>query len=78
MGAVSQYFTAADYLLSLPILLLTLFAIGVLLIDLMLPAEWKWFNSVLALVGVAFSAVGVVQVQRSFQRWARAWGASAS
>jgi NADH-quinone oxidoreductase subunit N len=68
VGAVSQYFTAADYLLSLPILLLTLFAIGVLLIDLMLPAEWKWFNSVLALVGVAFSALGVVQVQRSFQQ----------
>ena len=26
-------------------MLLTLFALGILLIDLMLPAEWKWVNA---------------------------------
>ena len=42
--------------MSLPIMLLTLFALGILLIDLLLPAEWKWMNAVTALVGILFSA----------------------
>ncbi len=60
-GASSQY--AVDYLMSLPIILLTLFALGILLIDLMLPAEWKWANAVAAFIGVMFSAAGVVKIQ---------------
>ena len=52
-----------DYLLALPITLLTLFALGILLIDLMLPKEMKWANAVTALVGVGFSAAGVVKIQ---------------
>src|ERR1700693_4862409 len=44
-------------------LLLTLFAMGILLIDLMLPAEWKWVNAVTAFVGVGFAAVGVWRIQ---------------
>src|ERR1700751_1495672 len=47
-------------------LLLTLFAMGILLIDLMLPPEWKWSNAVTALVGVAFAAYGVHDIQRWF------------
>jgi NADH-quinone oxidoreductase subunit N len=50
---------ATDYLLALPITLLTLFALGILLIDLMLPKEDKWVNAVTALVGVAFSAASI-------------------
>ena len=38
----SPFFSPTDYVLSLPIILLTLFALGILLIDLMVPAEWKW------------------------------------
>ena len=49
--------------MSLPIILLTLFALGILLIDLMMPREWKWTNAVTALVGVLFSAAGVVKIQ---------------
>jgi NADH-quinone oxidoreductase subunit N len=45
-----------DYLLALPITLLALFALGILLIDLMLPKEQKWLNAVTALVGIGFSA----------------------
>jgi NADH-quinone oxidoreductase subunit N len=52
-----------DYLLALPITLLTLFALGILLIDLMLPREMKWANAVTALVGVLFSAAGVYKIQ---------------
>ena len=62
-GSIAQYFTGVDYLLALPIVLLTLFAIGILLIDLMLPAEWKWANAVTALVGVAFATAGTWRIQ---------------
>jgi NADH-quinone oxidoreductase subunit N len=58
---------AGDYLAALPILLLTLFAVGILLIDLMLPPEWKRLNPVLALMGVFFAAGGVLQIQRAFE-----------
>src|SRR5580693_5505929 len=59
----SQYFTGTDYLLSLPILMLTVFALGILLIDLIIPPEWKWTNSVTALMGILFSAAGVLKIQ---------------
>ena len=52
-----------DYLLALPITLLTLFALGILLIDIMLPKEMKWANAVTAMIGVAFSAAGVYKIQ---------------
>ncbi len=66
--SISQYFSSSDYLLSLPIVLLTLFALGILLIDLILPAEWKRFNAVIALIGLGFSAAGVIKIQWAFQR----------
>src|SRR5215475_5815603 len=43
--------------------LLTLFAMGILLIDLMLPPEWKWSNALTAFVGVCFATVGVWRIQ---------------
>ena len=52
-----------DYLLALPITLLTLFALGILLIDFMLPKEMKWANAVTAFIGVLFSAGGVYKIQ---------------
>jgi NADH-quinone oxidoreductase subunit N len=61
--SVPQYFGATDYLLSLPILLLTLFALGILLIDLMLPPEWKSLNAVTAFIGLLFSASAVGKIQ---------------
>jgi NADH-quinone oxidoreductase subunit N len=48
-----------DWILALPITLLTLFALGILLMDFMLPKEKKWVNAVLALIGVGFSALAV-------------------
>ena len=48
-----------DYILALPITLLVLFAVGILLIDLMLEPEQKWVNGITALVGVGFSAGAV-------------------
>ena len=52
-----------DYLLALPITLLTLFALGILLIDFMLPQELKWANALTAMCGVGFSAAGVWKIQ---------------
>ena len=62
MGALSQ-FNWNDYLLALPVTLLTLFALGILLIDLMLPPENKWVNAVTALIGVLFATAGVIKIQ---------------
>jgi NADH-quinone oxidoreductase subunit N len=56
---MSQFFTSTDYLMCLPIMLLTLFAVGILLIDLLVPAELKWSNAVLALVGLMFASIGI-------------------
>jgi NADH-quinone oxidoreductase subunit N len=61
-GGIAQYFTGLDYLLALPMLLLTLFAMGILLIDLMLPPEWKWQNPLWAFVGVCFATIGVLRI----------------
>jgi NADH-quinone oxidoreductase subunit N len=58
-----QYFTGTDYLLSLPIVLLTVFALGILLIDLMIPPEWKWTNALTAFMGILFSSAGVLKIQ---------------
>jgi NADH-quinone oxidoreductase subunit N len=59
VSAFSQYFNGFDYTLSLPMVLLTLFALGVLLIDLLLPLEWKHLNAVTALLGIFFSTVAL-------------------
>jgi NADH-quinone oxidoreductase subunit N len=49
--------------LALPITLLTLFALGILLIDLMLPKEQKWLNAITAFIGLCFSAKAVYNIQ---------------
>jgi NADH-quinone oxidoreductase subunit N len=51
-----------DYLLALPVTLLTLFALGIMLIDFMLPAEMKSANAVTAFIGVLFSGAGVLKI----------------
>jgi NADH-quinone oxidoreductase subunit N len=62
---MAQFFTLSDYSMSLPVILLTLFALGILLMDLLIPAEWKWFNALTAFIGVLFSATAVyVRIQR--------------
>jgi NADH-quinone oxidoreductase subunit N len=66
VGALSQ-FLQNDYPLALPIVLLTLFALGILLIDLMIPPESKWLNAVTALIGVLFATAGVVKIQLFLQ-----------
>jgi NADH-quinone oxidoreductase subunit N len=66
VSSLSQFFTSTDYLLSLPMIMLALFGIGVLLIDLLLPAEWKRANAWTALLGLAFSAAAVAKIQAAY------------
>src|SRR5271165_3539627 len=47
----------------LPMVELTIFALGILLIDLMIPRGWKWINAVGAFAGVVFAALCVWQIQ---------------
>jgi NADH-quinone oxidoreductase subunit N len=54
----------------LPMVELTIFALGILLIDLMIPRGWKWINAAGALVGVLFSALCVWQIQSKLPRGA--------
>ena len=56
--SLGLYFSSTDYLLALPMLMLAMFALGILLIDLLLPKEWKPVNAFTALAGLAFSAIG--------------------
>jgi NADH-quinone oxidoreductase subunit N len=61
---MAQNFGRVDYLMALPVILLTLFALSILLLDLMLPAaQRRWMNPLTALVGILFSAIGVVKIQ---------------
>ena len=55
-----------EYRLMLPMVELGIFALGILMIDLMIPREWKWMNAVGAFVGVLFSALCVWQIQTLF------------
>jgi NADH-quinone oxidoreductase subunit N len=54
----------------LPMVELTIFALGILLIDLMVPRGWKWINAVGAFVGVVFAALCVWQIQSALPRGA--------
>src|SRR5208337_2004301 len=47
----------------LPMVELTIFALGILLIDLWVPRELKWINAVGAFVGVLFAALCVWEIQ---------------
>ncbi len=67
MIPTSQFFTSADYLLSLPIIMLTLFGLGVLMVDLLLPPEWKVVNAWTAFAGLIFSAAAVMKVQLAYR-----------
>ena len=65
----SQFFNGNDYMLSLPIIMLSLFGIGILLTDAWLPDEWKMVNPWTAFAGIVFSAIAVVKIQIVYHRW---------
>jgi NADH-quinone oxidoreductase subunit N len=54
----------------LPMVELTIFALGILLIDLMIPKQYKWLNAVGAFLGVLFATLCVWQIQTTLPRGA--------
>jgi NADH-quinone oxidoreductase subunit N len=70
VGPLHQ-FSPTDYMLALPIVLLTLFALGILLTDLMVTPQqkWarKWLNALTALGGLAFSSFAVYRIWRTME-----------
>ncbi|HZQ93005.1 MAG TPA: NADH-quinone oxidoreductase subunit N [Terriglobales bacterium] len=70
MTLTSQFFNSADYLLSLPVIMVTMFGLGTLLIDLILPREWKVVNAWSAFAGLVFSAVAVYKIQLAYHNTA--------
>ena len=44
-------------------ILLSLFGLGILIIDLVLPPEWKRWNAITALVGLGFAAAAGIRIQ---------------
>lgn len=62
---ITNFFTGTDYLLTLPMIMLAVFGMGILLTDLLLPKEWKRMNAWTALVGLAFSAASVWKIQHA-------------
>jgi len=64
-------FPQTDYLLMLPFVELTIFALGILMIDLMVPKEWKRVNAAAALLGLAFAAVSVGRLQQTLSTTGR-------
>ena len=78
---MTQFFTGIDYALSLPIILLSLFGLGVLIIDLLLEDEWKHWNAVTALVGLGFAFAATAKIHLGYvpivsRVFARIFGAS--
>ena len=64
---MAQYFTSFDYLISLPMIMLSLFGLGVLVIDLLLPASAKRANAATAIAGLIFSAGAVGKIQLAYR-----------
>ncbi|OFV99441.1 MAG: NADH-quinone oxidoreductase subunit N [Acidobacteria bacterium RIFCSPLOWO2_12_FULL_54_10] len=60
---MNEYFSPIDFLVLKPVILLTLFGIGVMLTDLFLDQQHKYMNAVTALVGLAFAAVQLWLIQ---------------
>jgi NADH-quinone oxidoreductase subunit N len=57
-------FTAMDYRLGAPVIVLTLFSLGILCLDLFLPAQQKQYSSIPALIGLAVAGYATSQIQR--------------
>ncbi len=68
--------TPIEYRLMLPIVELGIFALGILLLDLMIPREWKWMNAVTAFVGILFSGICIWQIQSMFPNGANGFSHS--
>ena len=64
--ALTQIVTPHDLLVVMPMIMLTLFACGILIIDLLLPPQDKRWNAITAAIGLVFAAVSLLRLQSLF------------
>src|SRR5713226_5081404 len=60
----NEFFRREDFPLILPQVMLALFSLGILLTDFLLEARYKYWNAVMALLGVGFSGFSLWQLHR--------------
>ena len=65
---LSEYFSAVDFLILKPVILLTLFGVGVMLTDLLLEERHKYLSAVTALVGLGFAGIQMWMIQSQMRQ----------
>ena len=65
---LSEYFSAVDFLILKPVILLTLFGVGVMLTDLLLEERHRYLSAVTALVGLGFAGVQMWMIQSQMRQ----------
>ncbi len=73
---LQPFFTGTDYALSLPMILLALFGLGILVIDLLLDQASKRLNAITALIGLGITTAAVVRIHLSNLVGSFAYGGS--
>jgi len=64
---VAQFFTSYDYLLTLPMIMLSIFGLAILGVDLLLAPNQKRLNAWTALGGLMFSALATLKIQLAYR-----------
>ena len=65
---LSEYFSAVDFLVLKPVILLTLFGVGVMLTDLLLEERHRYLSAVTALVGLGFAGAQMWMIQSQMRQ----------
>jgi NADH-quinone oxidoreductase subunit N len=70
MGEFTKMFTGLDYVVAWPMIELTIFALAILLFDVVFPEEkkGKWLHPTLAMMGLIFATEGVWHLQRALMQ----------
>jgi len=64
--SISQFMTVHDLMVVMPMIMLTLFGCGILLIDLLLPPADKRWNALTAFIALIFAGISLYRVQGEF------------
>ena len=65
---LSEYFSAVDFLVLKPVILLALFGVGVMLTDLLLEERHRYLSAVTALVGLGFAGAQMWMIQSQMRQ----------
>ena len=65
---LNEYFSPVDFLILKPVILLTLFGVGVMLTDLLLEERHRYLSAVTALVGLGFAGAQMWMIQSQMRQ----------